>query len=398
MKKKVIFMIINMNVGGTEKALLNMIEEMPHDKYDITILMLEKYGGFLNSIPKRVQTKYLDGYSEIKEILNQSPQFIFKKYMKKDSINNRTYFLLVFLMSKLLQDKRILFKYLLKNTTDFITEYDIAVAYAGPMDFISYFVAEKIKAKRKIQWIHFDITKIGFDKKFANKVYQNFQRVYVVSEEAKTKFVDQFPKLKNRTNVFFNIVSPRLIKYESVKGNGFKNDFNGVRIATVGRLTEEKGQDIAIKVLAKLKKSGYNIRWYCIGEGVARHKYEQLIHQYKLKDSFILLGQKQNPFPYIDQCDIYVQPSRYEGYCLTVMEAMSLNKPVITTNVNGANEQIEHEVTGLITNINVTELTQAIKRLVDNEWERKFFENNLIKHQESALDEDNKERFIHSVF
>ena len=172
MKKKIIFMMINMNVGGTEKALLNMIAEIPKEEYDITILMLEEYGGFLNFIPSGVRVEYVEGYKDIKDVLNEPPHIVSLEFLKKGKIVKAFNIIFLHVISKTLKDRSIFFKYVLKDHHVINNGYDIAVAYAGPMDFISYFVMHKIKAKKKIQWIHVDITKIGFNQHFSSKIIQ----------------------------------------------------------------------------------------------------------------------------------------------------------------------------------------------------------------------------------
>jgi glycosyltransferase involved in cell wall biosynthesis len=379
MKKKILFMVINMNVGGTEKALLNMISEIPKAEYDITILMLEKYGGFLNFIQTGVNIEYVKGYKDIKDLLNLPPKTVAIKFLIKGKVLKSFNIMLFHLFSKVMKDRGIFFKYLLKNYPMIKEEYDVAVAYAGPMDFISYFIVNKIKAKKKIQWIHFDITKIGFNYYFAAKIYKKFDKIFVVSNEAKNKFINILPKLIERTDVFFNIVSSNIIHSQSKEGKGFNDNFDGLRILTVGRLTKEKGHDLAIRVQAMLIKNGFRVKWYCLGEGSSRKVYEKLIEEYNLQDHFILLGSDPNPYPYIDQCDIYVQPSRYEGYCITLLEAKCLKKPIVTTDVNGAKEQITDGETGLIVNINEMEIYESVKKLINNRDLRRQFSENLGK-------------------
>ena len=197
MKKKLLFVCINMNIGGTEKALLNMIAEIPKDKYEVTILMLEQYGGFLSDIPEWVKVKYLENYSEIKSILNKPPQSIIKEFIKKGRIIKAVNIAVFYYTSKLLKNKSIFFKYILSNYPKLKDEYDLAVAYAGPMDFITYYVLNKIDSKKKAQWIHFDIERIGFDKAFAAKNYKKFNNIFVVSKKGKRKiFLINYRTLK----------------------------------------------------------------------------------------------------------------------------------------------------------------------------------------------------------
>lgn len=381
MKKKIIFMIINMNVGGTEKALLNMISEIPKDQYDITILMLEKYGGFLNSIPDYVHIECLKGYSEIKKILTLPPRQVVWQYLKERKIFKAFNLFFFYLISKTMKERSLFFKYLLSGVPAVKDEYDLAVAYAGPMDFISFFVVKKIKAKKKVQWIHFDVTKIGFNKNFTSKIYKKFNKIFVVSNEARNKLIHLLPKLSGKVDVITNIVSIPLIKNQSIKSGGFTDNFNGFRILTVGRLSHEKGQDLAIRAFSKIIKEGYNVRWYCLGEGRTRGELEKLIKEYDITDKFILLGVNPNPYTFMRQCDIYVQTSRYEGYCLSLIEAKCFNKPIITTNVNGANEIIINGDTGLIVDIDENQIYIALKRLLDDEILRCAIEQNLQQDQ-----------------
>ncbi|OIK09363.1 glycosyl transferase [Bacillus sp. MUM 116] len=377
MKKKILFMLINMNVGGTEKALLNMIYEIPKRDYDITLLLLEEYGGFLQSIPNHVNIKYLYGYKRIKNLLNQPPQLIAQKYLKDGKLLKGFNLLLLHLISKITNKRNLFFKYALKGHIVDTTQYDMAIAYAGPMDFISYFVINKIKAKKKVQWIHFDITKIGFNKSFAADIYKKFDKIFVVSNQGKEKLTTLLPDIKGKADTFFNVLSLKSMEVMANEGVGFNADFTGIRILTVGRLTKEKGQDLTIPVLAKLKRDGYNVRWYCIGEGNARMEYQELIEKHHIHEDFILLGAKTNPYPFLKQCDLYVQPSRHEGYCITLAEAKYFQKPIITTNFTGAGEQIIDHHTGLIVNFDEEELYQAVKKLLDDQNLKDQLQTNL---------------------
>lgn len=376
MRKKVLFMMINMNVGGMEKALLNMISVMPKDQYEITVLMLEEYGGFLDHLPKEIKKEYLQGYENIKDLINDPPQLSALKYLKKGRLIQASVILGLHIITKILDNRELYIKYVLRKYPRLEQEYDVAIAYAGPNDLISYFVYNKINAKEKKQWIHFDVTKIGFNSKFSLNLYKKYNEIFVVSEEAKYKLTRVLPQIKEKTRVFQNIVSPHVIYHHAKNGKGFKDNFSGIRILTVGRLAIEKGQDLAIKALARLIAEGFNVRWYCVGDGFSRVELESMIEEYNLKDHFILLGSDPNPYPYIDQCDIYVQPSRYEGYCITLIEARCLHKPIVTTDVNGSREQIIHGENGLIVGINEEEIFRAIKLIVmDGDLGEKFSSN-----------------------
>ena len=375
--KKILFMCINMNIGGTEKALLTMLNEMDRSKYEITLLMLEEYGGFLNQIPDGIKVMYLKEYKTLKKFINNPPQLVAKELIKNRKVIRGLSILFIYTISKLIKDISIYYKYILRNVDILNEEYDIAIAYAGPMDFISYFVINKIKSKKRVQWIHFDISKIGFNINFAKRIYDKFDKVFVVSNEGKDKLINFLPSLKDKTEVFFNIISCKMIEKMSYEGEGFSDDFDGTRILTVGRLSKEKGQDLIIPVLKKLKENGYKVRWYCIGDGPAKKEYEKLVDKLNIKDDFIFLGSKLNPYTYMKECDIYVQPSKHEGYCITLGEARCFNNPIVTTNFTGANEQIVNENTGLVCEINEEEIYKAIKKLLDDKKLYKNIKDNL---------------------
>lgn len=375
--KKILFMCINMNIGGTEKALLTMLNEMDRSKYEITLLMLEEYGGFLNQIPDGIKVMYLKEYKALKKFINDPPQLLAKELIKNRKVIGGLSLLVIYIISKLMKDISIYYKYILRNVDTLNEEYDIAIAYAGPMDFISYFVINKIKSKKRVQWIHFDITKIGFNVNFANRIYDKFDKVFVVSNEGKDKLINFLPSLKDKTEVFFNIISCKMIEKMSYEGEGFSDDFDGTRILTVGRLSKEKGQDLIIPVLKKLKENGYKVRWYCIGDGPAKKEYEKLVDELNIKDDFIFLGSKLNPYTYMKECNIYVQPSKHEGYCITLGEARCFNNPIVTTNFTGSNEQIVNENTGLVCEISEEGIYRAIKKLLDDKKLYKNIKDNL---------------------
>ena len=150
--KKVLFMCINMNTGGTEKALLTMLNEMDTGKYDITLLMLEKFGGFLNEIPGYVNVKYIDGFRDIKTFINEPPQLLAKELIKSKKYFKGINTLLYYSISKITNDISYYYRYVLRNINKLDEEYDLAVAYAGPMDLIRHLLKRIIKSLIRYLW------------------------------------------------------------------------------------------------------------------------------------------------------------------------------------------------------------------------------------------------------
>lgn len=383
--KSIVFMMINMNVGGTEKALLNLLNNIDKNKYRVTILMLERKGGFLNHIPDWVEVKVVNEYDTLRELLNDPPQKVSLKLIKSGKVIFGISVLLHYIWCKLVGEMSVYYRYILKDIKIIDNNYDIAVAYAGPMDLISYFVLNKIIAKTKMQWIHFDINKININNKFSRKIFTKFNNLYVVSKSARDNLVERFPEIKDKTEVFYNIISKEQIISLSKDGQGFDDDFDGIRILTVGRLCREKGQDLAIGALEKLIRAGYKVKWYCVGEGPSRGYYEDIAKSKGIADSFVLLGATTNPYIYMNECDIYVQPSRHEGYCITLAEARCFSNPIVTTDFSGAREQIIDNETGLICTVDENEIYLSIKKLLDNNKLYSYIKENLYKKNSNNI-------------
>lgn len=364
--KKILFMVSSMNIGGVEKSLLSLISTLPLNKYEITILLLEKKGGFLKDVPVWVKVEEVDWYQQIKPIIMQSPQQTVKQFYKDNQFLKVISFVIVYFFSKYFNNRYLYYKYVLKDVKKHPNGYDIAIAYQGPTDIIDYYIGNKVIAKKKISWVHFDVSKHRINGKLYERLYKSYSKIFVVSKEAKDKLIQALPSTETKTKVFKNVISKSHINRLAGEKVEFDENYCGKKIVTVGRLSWEKGQDLAIQVLYKLRQEGYEVRWYCIGEGHQRTEYEQMIKEYGLEEQFKLLGAKTNPYPYLKQCDLYVQPSRHEGYCLTLAEAKCLNKPIVTTDFTGAREQIKDGYNGLIVEFDEQGLYEIIKDFIEN--------------------------------
>lgn len=361
-------MLISMNVGGTERAFLNMLDKLPEEEYEITLLLLQKKGGFYQEIPQHVKIQEMKEFPQVGRQLRDltyNPKEKIKDYLSKRWYKQALFLMAIHSYMRVTKDRRILFKKIFKQVPIMEEEYDIAVAYAGPMDIITYYIATRVKAAEKNQWIHFDVNQIGFDPKFARRLYKSFNRICVVSNTAAIQLKEKLPTLSHKIETRTNEVSAMTLTELAVKEDVFP-DSSIIRIVTVARIMKEKGPDIAVKILYALRQLGYNIQWHWVGEGEWRTHIQKLIKEFDLEDSFILEGAKSNPYPYIRQSDIYVQPSRHEGYCITIAEARALERPIVTTDTVGAQEQIKHGVTGLISGFKEQEIMQNVISLIED--------------------------------
>jgi glycosyltransferase involved in cell wall biosynthesis len=371
--KKVLIVTRRMVMGGIEKALISMLEVMPIDRFEVTVLVMGNGGELVEQVPSHVRfgCLYGDENTTLEKIWNAVKRGEFLHAFKIG------WYTALAKNSNSVFDQEMFHS---KMVPAVDTVYDLAIAYHVPASFPVVYVMNNIKAKKKAAWIHSDVSKYEKPLKRYREFYERFDKIFCVSQAALYNFIHMFPDLKDKTTVFYNILDTRKIEFMAVNGESYKDSFEGIRILTVGRLTFEKGHDIIPNVINRLISQGYNVRWYCLGDGEDRPKLENMIREFNLESHLILLGIKDNPYPYIKDCDIYVQPSRHEGYCITLAEARALNKPIITTDFVSAKEQINNRNNGLIVNFDENELFNAIQKLIiDNDLRIKF--TNALKVQ-----------------
>ena len=360
MKKKIVFVLYSMTVGGVEKAFLNFLSVLPLADLDIALVLMEKKGDFLAQVPSCVKIVESEVYKHSKWIINGVPKKVFVELLKRGKILRAFGFAINSLYRKLTGDARMLYRFLLTKEPVLPGDYDLAIAYAGPSYLIDYYTLFKIHARKKIAWIHYDVEKFGFDVKMYAPLYRKYEKVFTVSEEGKNHFIKKMPELAPRVETFYNVISQDLIKKMAETGDTFDVADDHIKILTVGRISREKGQDYAIKALKIIQERGINTKWYFIGDGNYRSTCEQLAKELGVGDYVCFLGTKTNPYPYMKDCDIYVQPSRHEGYCITLAEARVFGNPIVATDFVGAKEQLATRENALVTGFSESDMAEGV--------------------------------------
>ena len=264
-------------------------------------------------------------------------------------------------------------------------EYDVAISYLWP----HYFVAHKVTAKRKIAWIHTDYSTIETNINLDLDVWNKFDNIISISDECTKAFLKKYPSLINKVVLIENITSPQFIinMAQEIVEDDIANE-KGFKIVSTGRLCYQKAFDNAIKALKILHDKGLNdIKWYIVGYGGDEDKLKKLIKENRLDEYFILLGKKTNPYPYMNACDLYVQPSRYEGKAVTVAEARILGKPTLITNYPTANSQLVDGFDGCICELSVEGIADGIEKL----YKDKKLRNKLINNCNNTEYSNNSE-------
>ena len=371
-----------MNAGGTEKSLLNLIGKLSK-RYEVTILLLERKGLLLDDIPKSVKIEEIENAKKINFFIAKGVrEYINYFYLKELKFIQTLKYYSIYFLSKLLKNEKynyLIISDLFKNPK---ANFDIAVAYAGPHNFISYYVAKKIQAQRKIQWIHFDVSKIHFNINFSKYLYNFFDEIYTVSEEVKNQLLKKNPVIKNKTKIFYNLISEEEIKNKANEFIVYNYIKEYIKIVTIGRLSKEKGHKLFIPALKKLIDEGFKVKWIIVGDGNMKEYLEELSVKLNIDKAIQFIGYKSNPYPYIKGADLFLQPSYYEGHAVSILEAKVFNIPIVVTNFAGASEEIIHKKTGYIVPISTEGLYQGVKEMLQNSSLREKLSFNLKKEAE----------------
>ena len=366
--KKLVFALPQMALGGTEKSLLSLLDTLSKDEYDITILLFKKEGALLDQIPEWVKVVEVPDYELITYDFNESPFKLTPKYIKQGRLIRAFNIFFRHIVFRVTKNRYSYYKYVL-NDFRYSESFDVAISYLGPYDLLTAYVLFCINAKEKIQWIHFDVSKYVFSKNTSRSLYKKYDKINVVSEGARNSLVSVLPEYKIKTYYVKNKISEKLLKEMATRENGFEDGFAGIRIITVGRLSEEKGQDIIPEIAYLLKRKGYCFKWYIIGEGPLLQILKDEIQKYEVEESVILTGAKKNPYPFYKEADIYVQTSVHEGFCLTIAEAKVFDLPIISTEFEGAHEQLDGRDKSYIVKREAKEITEAIEKTIKKEYQ-----------------------------
>lgn len=355
---KILFLMYSLDTGGIERSLINLLHEIPEDKYEIDLLLLKPYGMFFSQIPHSVN-------------LVKTPNAVYKLTARPGY--NGIYIPIKFLgtaISNLITKKRPLQKLyrwryfyspFIKNLPN---QYDVAISYTNGET--AFFTMEKVKAVRKYIWVHNDYKKLGLEKLADIDCFAKANGIVTVSETCLKILNDVFPEFREKCHYIPNITSSKIVKSRAAEFYPIEYLRDIPKFLTIGRLVEQKGFDIAIKAAKIMKQAGFDFVWCVIGSGELKCELDNLIEKNSLQDCFKLLGEKENPYPYIKYCDIYVQPSRFEGKSIAVDEAKILAKPILVTDYPTARDQIEDGLDGVIVPLDVKSIANGIIELWNN--------------------------------
>ncbi len=345
--KKVLFLIDSLTCGGAEKSLISLLPLLDYSKVQVDLMMVHRGGVFEQYVPREVNV--ID--------FPQSDGILFRLC--------QLYFSLLLRLRKSRHGAELRWKAMHGVYKEVEKEYDVAVAYQ--QGFPTYYIAQKVKAKRKYAWINADIAKAGYQEGYNKEFYDKYDKIVPVSDTLcsmlkKTHFVDV-----NKLSTVYDILNVDLIRNMAKEQVEMTAAANVVKIVTTGRLAPPKNYSLAVKTALVLKNRGVRFVWYFVGEGSERVNIENLIKQYSLQDEIKMVGMTPNPYPYMAMADVYVQTSSFEGFGLTLNEARILHRPVVTTNFPVAFDQIKDGENGLIAEMTPESVAEKIMLILNDE-------------------------------
>ena len=357
-KRKVLFVIHQLNHGGVQKSLIAALNALNYEENEVTLYIRKNRVQLLDEVNSNVQ----------KIIINEDQTHYYRKqYMIYLSVCKKINGLLGNkqkcndIQSKIvsyLNESQM--KYEQEHYFSVKEEYDVAVSYI--QGYTAKFVAEHINAKKKIMFFHGSTDE---NHELHEEIMPKFDDIAGVNENVQKILEQLYPSVADKMTYIENYVDAEEIR-EKAKAFNVEKEQNKLILCSCGRITPVKGFDLAVETAKELHNAGIDFLWYFVGDGSERKKIESLIEQYYLKNNIVITGMQENPYPYIASCDIYVQPSYEEAQPLSIIEAMILNKTVISTATVGGKTLITEGVNGILSEIKAEAVSEAISYVMNN--------------------------------
>lgn len=380
--KKILFVIHSMDFGGSERSLVNLLHELPEDKYQVDLLMFQKRGRLLEQLPSWVRVldtpKDLDGlYAPARRAGRKLPIKVIGTLCAKIARKTRK------------ERAAYRWKHFYCPRIKMLPEtYDVAVAYGGAA--LVYFVGDRVKAKRKLIWIHTDYRTGKYSARDDRPYFAAADGIVSISKACVDVLKEEFPEFSHKIHCIENITSASLIRKRAEAFVPEEYRAESYNLLSVGRLVPEKGFDMAVEAAAIMKKNGLTFRWFVLGDGRQRRELMKQIRQNDVEDRFILLGGRSNPYPYMKHCSALIQPSRLEGKSVVLDEAKILTTPIVATEYLTVRDQIIEEKEGYITPMTPQGIAQGIQNLLQNREDMASIRAYLSSHHYGNSEEVQK--------
>lgn len=375
--KNILIFMSQLSIGGVERSLVSLLNSLDDKKYHVRLMLLSDTPDDLRAyVPEQVEVVPFPQAFRFLYIPRGEVLASFKCALGKNlnAFRLACYLLRGLVIHNMGAARQGLLAAALHTMPDIEGDYDAAIDYTGNFKTV---LLRKVKAKRKISWVHGDYRILDRDEKIDQIEYGQLDYVVTVSKTCRDVFADVYPEYAEKCHVMPNITSKAFIRRLADEEPKAELAQDVPFVLSVTRLDPDKGLSIAIEACALLKARGERFRWYVLGEGPERGAVEKLIAEKSLKDDFVLLGAHPNPYPYMKKAAAIVHCSLSEGRSVAMDEAMLLEKPILLTNYPTAKDQIENGVTGLICDIKPESVADGLQKLMRDGQLRATLSHNL---------------------
>lgn len=390
--KRILLFSHALELGGAERALIGLLDSIDYSRYSVDLFLMRHQGEMMPFIPEKVRLlpempQYASLAVPITDVVRRGQMGVAlgraygkwrtAQYIKKNAITGEC---------------GVALDYSHKYTRPFMPsvgegEYDLAISFLTP----HYFVAEKVQAKCKLAWIHTDYSRVQVDVASEEPMWGRYDHIAAISPAVGEAFAGVFPALADKLLPLENILPARLVRADAAGDVSAEMLRDGsIRLLSIGRFTYQKNFENVPYICRHLRQMGLNVKWYLIGYGGEEELIRRSIAETGMEEHVILLGKKANPYPYMAACDLYVQPSRYEGKAVTVREAQMLGKPVVITRYATSASQLEENVDGVIVPMDNEGCAAGIAELLRDEAKMERLRQTCLTRDYSNAEEVEK--------
>ncbi len=379
--KKILIVSHTMELGGAERALLGLLNNIDYENCSVDLFLERHFGELMDSIPDKVnllpeKAAYASMGVPASQVLKSGQLGVAAGRMKGKKKAEK------FIAEKGYKSGADVFiNYSHKYTVNFMPtisdeEYDLVISFLTP----HYYALKKSKGKKKIAWIHTDYKAIETDVDSELQMWSGFDKIVSISQEVTRNFTEVFPSLKDKIILVENMHPAQFIESESKKfvpEDEMPSD-GSIKLLSIGRYCVAKNFDNVPFICRELvERHSLDVKWYIVGYGTDEALIKNAISESGMTDRVILLGKKDNPYPYIKRCDFYVQPSRFEGNAVTVNEALILKKKVILTDYSTARGQVNDGDDGVIVPLDNEGCAKGIRDYINDKEKQEKIEKNV---------------------
>lgn len=371
-----------LEIGGAEISLIGLLRSLDYSRYDVDLFLYSHRGELMKFIPREVNLlPEVAEYSMIELLLVEvikSGYFKIALARLIAKLRMRCYS-----MFRQPKDGSAIFGFIADSVTPALPslahlgQYDLAISFLTPHNI----VLDKVSAAKKACWIHTDYSRIDVNVALELPIWSGYDRIVSISDDVTKSFLEVFPTLEEKIVLMENVVSPSFVRQRAEEFDPAREleagKGTGPVLLSIGRFCYAKNYDNVPEICSHIARRIPGVKWFIIGFGGDEVLIRQKIAEFGMEDHVFILGKKSNPYPYIKACDIYVQPSRYEGKSVTVREAQILSKPVVVTDYPTSRSQVRDGIDGVIVPMDNISCADAIVAFINDKSKRDLIADNL---------------------